>query len=66
MAELASRILVLIVVASCFWILLLWPLRRIGEPLGGLVAALLSWGGASLAAGWVVTVLHRVGLWPLV
>jgi hypothetical protein len=65
-ADLASRIVVLSVVAFGFWVVLLWALRRVSNPLGGLAAAVLSWSGASVAVGWLVIVLRRVGYWPLV
>jgi hypothetical protein len=65
MAELASRLVVLTVVAFCFWAVLLWALRRVSSPVSGIVAALLSWGGASVAAGWIVAILRRAGFWPL-
>ena len=60
-----SRLVVLTVVAFCFWALLLWALRRVNPPIPGIVAALVSWGGASVAAGWIVAVLRRTGYWPL-
>jgi hypothetical protein len=66
MAELASRLLVLTVVAFCLWVVLLRALRRVSPPISGIVAALVSWGGASVAAGWIVAILRRTGYWPLV
>jgi hypothetical protein len=45
---------------------LLVVFRRVSSPILGLVAAILSWGGASVAAGWIVTMLRRGGFWPLV
>jgi hypothetical protein len=65
MAELPSRLVVLTVVAFCFWAVLLWALRHVSPRISGLVAALLSWGGASVAAGWIVAILRRTGFWPL-
>jgi|SoiMethySBSTD1v2_1073268.scaffolds.fasta_scaffold4412112_1 uncharacterized transporter YbjL len=65
-AELASRLLVVTVLAFALWLVLLRLLGRVGYPLGGIIAAVLSWGGASAVAGWVVGVLQRSGHWPLV
>ena len=66
MADLASRLVVVTTVAFCLWIVLLVVFRRMSSPILGLVAAILSWGGASVAAGWIVTMLRRGGFWPLV
>lgn len=66
MAELASRLVVVTVVAFCLWVVLLRLFRRLSSPLLGIVAAILSWGAASMAADWIVAMLRRGGLWPLV
>lgn len=66
MADLESQILVLTVVAFCLWVSLLWPLQRMSGRLAGLIAAVLSWVGASVSAEWIVAVLRRSGFWPLV
>ncbi len=66
MADLESQILVLIAVAFCLWIGLLWPLQKMNGRLAGVIAAVLSWVGASVSAEWIVAVLRRSGFWPLV
>jgi len=62
MGDLARRLLVLVAVAFAAWLCLLVTFRR----LPGLLAALLSWGVASVSAAWVVAVLQQHRLWPLV
>jgi hypothetical protein len=64
--DLASRIVVITVVAFGLWVVLLLTLRRLTHPLDGLVAAGLSWLGASVVTGWIVEFLQRAGFWPLV
>ena len=64
--DLASQIIVLTAIAFCFWIGLLWSLRRIHGRMAGVIAAVLSWAGASASAAWFVEVLRRTGFWPLV
>lgn len=66
MADLGSRIVVLALVAFCLWIVLLTVLRGVNRPLAGLLAAVLSWAVAGVSAAWVIAVLRRAGLWPLV
>ncbi len=64
----ASQILVLTVVAFWFWLGLLWMLRKLNGrgSVAVVVAAILSWVGATASLAWVVAVLRRAGLWPLV
>ena len=64
--EIASRIVVLAVVAFCLWLIFLSMFRRLGHAAAGLVAAVLSWAAASVSVAWVVDALRRSGLWPLV
>ena len=45
------------------WLLLL--LRRVQEPMAGLLAALLSWALASVCVPWVVDALQHHHVWPL-
>jgi len=66
MTDLASQILVLIVLAFCLWMGLLSAFRRVNIPLAGFVAALLSWVVATLSVAWTIDVLRRTGHWPLV
>jgi hypothetical protein len=66
MAELVSRLLIVTVMAFGLWLVLLVLFRRPSSTIFGLVAAIVSWGGASLAVGWIVPMLQRSGLWPLV
>ena len=66
MGDLASRLVVLVAVAFAVWLCLLVTFRRLPGPLAGLLAALLSWGVASVSAAWVVAVLQQDRLWPLV
>lgn len=66
MAELGSRIVVVALLAFCLWIGLLTLLRGVNRPLAGVLAAVLSWAVASASAAWVIAVLRRAGLWPLV
>ncbi len=66
MEDLGSQILVLTAVAFCLWIGLLWPLQKLSARRAGVIAALLSWVGASVSAEWIVAVLRRSGFWPLV
>jgi len=64
--DLASRIIVLTAVAFCLWIGLMWSFRRVHGRVPGLVAAALSWAGASASAAWFVEVLKHARFWPLV
>jgi hypothetical protein len=66
LGDLASRLVVLVAVAFGVWLCLLVLFRRLPAPLAGLLAALLSWGLASVSAAWVVGVLQHHRLWPLV
>lgn len=66
MADLASRIVVLTLIAFCLWTGLLWMLRRVPRPLAGIFAAVLSWAVASASLAWVVAALRSAGFWPLV
>jgi len=66
MGDLASRVLVLVVVAFITWVWLSLLLRRVAEPAAGLLAALLSWALASVSAPWVVDALQHHHVWPLV
>jgi hypothetical protein len=66
MGDLASRVLVLVVVAFVEWVWLSLMFRRIAEPAAGLLAALLSWALASVSAPWVVDTLQHHHVWPLV
>ena len=50
MGDLASRLVVLVAVAFAVWLCLLVLFRRLPAPLAGLLAALLSWGLASVSA----------------
>jgi hypothetical protein len=65
-ADLASRVLVLVVVAFVSWVWLLLLFRTIAEPAAGLLAALLSWALASVSAPWLVDALQQHHVWPLV
>jgi hypothetical protein len=65
-ADLASQIVVLTALAFVLWLALLWPLRKMDGGAAGLIAAVLSWVGASASAGWLVTWLRHARFWPLV
>ena len=65
-ADAASRMLVLAGVAFVAWLWLLLAFRRIGPPVAGLLAALLSWALASVSAPWIVDALQHHHVWPLV
>ena len=64
-ADSVSRVLVLVGVAFVAWVWLLMVFRRMGPPVAGLLAALLSWALASLSAPWIVDVLQHHHVWPL-
>jgi hypothetical protein len=66
MEDLASRLLVLVVIAFVAWVWLLLLFRRIAEPVAGVLAALLSWALAGLSAPWIVDALQQRHVWPLV
>lgn len=64
--DLASRVLVLVTIAFVSWVWLLMLFRRIEPPIGGLLAALLSWVVASVSTPWLVDALQHHHAWPLV
>jgi len=66
MGDLASRVLVLVIVAFVAWVSLSLLLRRLAEPAAGVLAALLSWALASMSVPWVVDALQHHHAWPLV
>ena len=66
MGDLASRVLVLVIVAFVSWVSLSLLFRRVAEPAAGVLAALLSWALASVSAPWVVDALQHHHVWPLV
>ena len=66
LADLPSRLLVLVVIAFAVWLGLLLTFRRLPSPVAGLHAALLSWAVASMSAPWVVGALQHHHVWPLV
>ena len=66
MGDLASRMLVLVIVAFVAWVWLSLLFRRIAEPAAGVLAALLSWALASVSVTWVVDTLQHHHVWPLV
>ena len=65
MDHLASQVLVLIVVAFVVWVWLLLLLRRVQDPIVGVLAALLSWALASVSVPWLVDALQHHHAWPL-
>jgi len=65
MGNLVSQLLVLVIVAFVVWVWLLLLLRRVQEPMAGLLAALLSWALASVCVPWVVDALQHHHVWPL-
>ena len=65
MENLASQLLVLVIVAFVVWVSLLVLLHRIQEPIAGVLAALLSWALASVCVPWVVGALQQHHVWPL-
>jgi hypothetical protein len=62
----ASRAVVLVAVAFVAWLWLLIAFRRIGPPVAGLLAALLSWALASVSTPWIVGALQQHHVWPFV
>jgi hypothetical protein len=64
--DLASRVLVLVTIAFVTWVWLLMLFRRMQPPIGGLLAALLSWALATVSAPWLVGALQQHHAWPLV
>jgi hypothetical protein len=65
MDNLASQVLVLVTVAFVMWVSLLLLLRRVQEPMAGLLAAVLSWALASVSVPWLVNALQQQHVWPL-
>jgi hypothetical protein len=64
--DLASRVLVLVTIAFVSWVWLLMLFRRLEPPIGGLLAALLSWVLASVSVPWLINALQQHHAWPLV
>ena len=65
MTNLASELVVLTGLAFCLWLAILSTLRGVNVPLAGVIAAVLSWAGATLSLAWTVELLQRTGHWPL-
>jgi hypothetical protein len=65
MADLTSRIVVLVAVAFVAWVGLMLVFRRFHGAVAGALAALLSWALAGAFEGWLVRLLQHHRLWPL-